>query len=453
MNSMRKTERCKGVPLEIAVGAAILVLVVTSPRLCGARAMQGPPTPAKTENFLDQGQKTQAQRDAEQQQRDREQQARDREQEMQNRMQELYDHGRGDLDEENYGDALKKFTELAQLKGPLTDAALYWKAYAENKQGKREAALSTVAELKKSYPQSRWKKDAEALEIEVRQGTGHPVSPDAANDAELVGLALQGIMNSDPQRGIALIEQKLNSSASPKEKARYLFVLAQNGSPQAQDALARIARGQSNPDVQRKAVEYLGMYGGKRSGTTLGEIYASSNDPAVKRTVIRAYLMSGDREHLLALAKGEKNDDLRREAIRTLGMVGGQAELQQLYQSETSVEAKTEILQALFLSGDSQKLSQLAQSEPNPELRRTAIRNLGLMGAKAPELQAIYSKETDRSVKEAVLEAYFLGGNASALVAIARAEKDPELKKKAVEKLSLMGSKEANDYLMELLRK
>jgi hypothetical protein len=36
---------------------------------------------------------------------------------------------------------------------------------------------------------------------------------------------------------------------------------------------------------------------------------------------------------------------------------------------------------------------------------------------------------------------------------VARTEKDPELRKKAVEKLSLMGSKEANEYLMELLQK
>ena len=55
--------------------------------------------------------------------------------------------------------------------------------------------------------------------------------------------------------------------------------------------------------------------------------------------------------------------------------------------------------------------------------------------------------------KEEVLNAYFLGGNASGLVAIAKSEKDAELKKKAVEKLALMHSKEASDYLMELLEK
>jgi HEAT repeat protein len=117
------------------------------------------------------------------------------------------------------------------------------------------------------------------------------------------------------------------------------------------------------------------------------------------------------------------------------------------------VEAKKEILQALFLSGDSQKLAQVAKEEKNPELRRAAVRNMGLMGAREPELQEIYAKETDRGVKEEVINAYFIGGNAQGLVAIARSEKDPGLKKEAVQKLSLMGSKEANEYLMELLQK
>jgi hypothetical protein len=72
---------------------------------------------------------------------------------------------------------------------------------------------------------------------------------------------------------------------------------------------------------------------------------------------------------------------------------------------------------------------------------------------KTDALQSIYAKETDRSVKEEVLNAYFISGNAKGLIAIARNEKDPELKKRAVEKLSLMNSKEGNEYLMELLNK
>lgn len=375
------------------------------------------------------------------------------EQDRLDHQQELYDDGRGFLDEGDYGDAAKKFTELAQLAGPQTDAALYWKAYADNRLGKRDEAMASIADLKKRFPQSRWKKDAEALEIEMRQSTGHPVNPDSQSDDDLKILALQGIMNNDPSKGIPALQKYLAGSANPKDKSKALFLLVQTGSPQAQEMLATIARGQSNPELQRKAVEYLGMTGGKNSGKLLGEIYSGTSDIELKRTVLRSFMMSNNTEQVLALAKSETNETLKRDAIRQLGMMGDKADLQNLYQSETSTDTKKEILQALFLCGDSARLSELALSEKNPELRQAAIRNLGLLGAKDPALQAIYAKESDRSVKEEIMEAYFLGGNASALVAVAKTEKDPELRKFAVSKLSMMNSKEGNDYLIELLQK
>jgi HEAT repeats len=468
-----RTENLQSPVAWLAVGVMLSGLLPTSAHGFNAGSGQRPGT-GEAHEFVAQDATADAQIEAEQDQRDREQEARDREEEKKQReqekiehVQELYDNGRDDLDEERYDRAIAKFTELtriyqenAQKSTPLAqasaaqaDAALYWIAFAQNKEGKRDAALATIAELKKEFPQSRWRKDAEALEIEVRQGTGQAVNPDTTNDSDLKALALQGIMNGDPQRGIPLIEKYLSGSASPKDKSKALFVLAQNGSPQSQEVLARIARGQSNPDLQRKAIEYLGMFGSAHSRDMLADIYASSNDPAMKRTVIHAYMLSGDREHILALAKGEKNDELRSAAIHNLGLTGGTNELEQLYLTESSTEAKKEILQALFLSGDSRKLAQVAQEEKDPELRREAVRCLGLQGGRQPELQSIYTKDPDRRVKEEVLNAYFIGGNASGLVAIARAEKDPELKKKAVEKLSVMGSKEANDYLMELLQK
>jgi HEAT repeat protein len=326
--------------------------------------------------------------------RERREQAREAEQERAERMQELYDEGREALDQDEFREAERSFTELVKLNGPQTDAALYWTAYAQNREGKKEAALGTITELKKRYPQSRWKKDGEALEIEVRSTTGSKANPEAQNDEDLKLLALQGLMNSNPEKAIPLVEGILNGSGSPRVKSKALFVLAQNGSPQAEEVLGKIARGQSNPDLQRKAISYLATFGGKGAGKVLAEVYTSSSDPEVKRAVIRSYIISGDRE----------------------------------------------------------QLANLANSEPNPELRKEAIRNLGVIGGQAT-LQALYSKETDRSVKEEILNAYFIGGDAKDLIAAARMEKDPELKKKAVEKLSLMGSKEANEYLMELLQK
>ena len=52
-----------------------------------------------------------------------------------------------------------------------------------------------------------------------------------------------------------------------------------------------------------------------------------------------------------------------------------------------------------------------------------------------------------------IINALFIQGNAAALVDIARKETDMNLKKQVVNQLSVMHSKEANDYLMEILAK
>jgi HEAT repeats len=412
----------------------------------------------------------QEKRDREQEQRDREQEKRDREQEKTEHVSELYDDGREDLDEDRYDRAEAKFAELAALNGPQTDAALYWKAYAENRLGKRDTALATIADLKRRFPQSRWQKDASALEIEVRQRTGQPSHPETQSDDELKMLAIQGLMNSDSERAMPLLEKVLNGTGTPKEKSKALFVIAQSGSPQARQILSRIASGESNPELQRKAVEYLGMFGGGEAKKTLAEVYAKTSDESVKHAILKSYMISGDKEDLFTAAKGEKDVSLRREAIRQLGLVHGLDELQQLYKNEMtaedapgttrfasrgSIDVKREILQAFFLAGDSNRLVQAAQNEKDPELRRAAVRNLGLINStdSAKALQAIYAKETDRDVRKEVLNAYFIQGNASGLVTIARTEKDSELKKDAVSKLALMHNKEATDYLMEILQK
>jgi len=493
MNRRMTTENLKRMAVRLGIAAALAGLLAVSPYALGTGFAQEQQAPAEAKRFLTEDQKNQAQLDKEQVQRDREEEARDREQEKKeaeqerlDHMQELYDDGREALDDDQFSTASKKFAELSRLKGPQTDAALYWLAYAENKQGNRDSALSAIAELKKSFPQSRWNKDASALEIEVRQSSGAKANPDSFGDEELKLLALQGLLNNDPDKAVPLVEKVLNGSASPAVKSKALFVLAQTGAPQAMDILGKVALGQSNPELQRKAVEYLGLFGedhdgvgggvqggvpggikggvggakhnnngGNSAAQILDEVYRSSSDPSVKRAVLKSYMLAGDKQSLFRAAKDEKNDDLKREAIRQLGLVEGESELEQLYRSENSKEVRREILQAFFLAGDAKRLVQAAEGEKDPELRRAAIKNLGLVGGDdaSNALKTIYAKESDRDVKEEVLNAYFLGGNSQALVAIAKSEKDSGLRKAAVEKLSLIGDKTSTDYMMEILQK
>jgi hypothetical protein len=68
-------------------------------------------------------------------------------------------------------------------------------------------------------------------------------------------------------------------------------------------------------------------------------------------------------------------------------------------------------------------------------------------------LSAMYAKEKDPAVRKEILRALFIQENAKALIAVARGETDPDLRVYAVRQLSLMKSKEAQDYMMEILNK
>src|SRR5271156_4538297 len=267
----------------MATGAIFLLTGMCLPPLHAAPAKLQPMQSFVEEKDADQdsGDRAQETRDREREARDRDQEKRDRAQERVEHLQEIYDSGRDALDEDRFERAEEKFGEVAKMNAGQADAALYWKAYAQNKLGKREAALATIADLKQRFPQSRWQKDAGALEIEVRQSSGQAAKPENQRDDELKMLAIQGLMNSDPERAMPLLEKVLNGTGTPREKSKALFVIAQSGSPQAKEILGRIASGESNPELQRKAVEYLGMFGGGQAKKMLAEVYAKTGDEGV----------------------------------------------------------------------------------------------------------------------------------------------------------------------------
>jgi hypothetical protein len=364
----------------------------------------------------------------------------------------LYERGQRDLERNRWDQALENFSEVASRGGSRADAALYWKAYALNKLRRRDDALSAIAELRKTYASSRWLDDAKALDVEIRQDSGKPVSPEAAGDEELKLMALSGLMSSDPERALPLLEKLLHSSQSPKVKERALFVLTQGESPRARQIVVNMAKGTTNPDLQMKAVHYLGVMGAQKE---LGEVYAAASDVEVKRAVLHGLMVAGAHDQLLAAAKGEKNPDLRRDAIHWLGTMGADPELWQMYQSEQSPELKRSIAHALFVGGKTEHLMEIARTAKEAEVRQDAIHWLGASGSQraGDALAAMYQNESDMKVKKQIIHALFIQNNGKALVEIARKENNIELKKDIVHWLSVSKSKEGTEYLLELLNK
>jgi HEAT repeat protein len=277
-----------------------------------------------------------------------------------------YERAARALDKRQWDAAAKAFGQVPRT-SPRADGALYWAAYAENKLGRRAEALGRLSELEKSFPNSRWVNDAKALAIEIRQAQGQPVKPESEDDEELKLMALNGVMRADPERAVPMLERVLTGTASPQLKERAMFVLIQSGSPKARQIVADAARGKiGNPDLQLKAIQYLGVFRTKDSLASLADI---------------------------------------------------------------------------------------AKTEKNPEMQAKAIEMLGIMGPDAaPELKAIYMANPDKRAKRAALRGLFIQNNAAAIIEIARKETDPELKREAVQQLSVMKSKEATDYMMEILK-
>ena len=307
----------------------------------------------------------------------------------------LYTAGQSALDRGQWDEALADFNRVVSNAGPRAEGALYWKAYTLNKLGRRDEARGAIADLRKTYPSSRWLDDANALDMEIQQAAGQNVSPESQPDEELKLMALNALVRTDPDRALPLLENLLKSAQTPRLKERALFVLGQTDSPRAQQMLEQVARGGGNPDLQVTAITYLGaILRRKGNSQLLYDIYTGASDVTVKRAILRALRSADDSDHLLQAVKAEKNAELRAEGIR---MLGSKAD-----------------------AGDT--------------------------------LVALWATETDQQVKSAILDALRGEQNAKALVDLARKERDAQMKRDIVRRLASMQSKEANDYLMELLK-
>lgn len=369
----------------------------------------------------------------------------------------LYADGTRAIHDNHWQEAVGLFDRVAQMRGEHAEGALYWKAYAENKEGQAANALNSCGELRQRNSHSRWLDECGALEIEIRGRSGHPVSPQAEPDEELKLLALNALMEQDQAQAIPVLQGILNGNQSEELKSRALFVLAQSNSAQAVTLIGQIAKGQSGPALQIKAIRMLAAAQGKRADDTLAGIYQQSSDAQVKRVILQSYLITGDSSKLLEAARQEKNPELVKTAVQTLGAMSAGQDLLAMYRSSSNAQTKADIINALIASGQKgvSPLSDIAQSEQDADLRRKAIRNLGVAGglSVAPVLVSTYQRNTDEETKRAAAQALFLANDAQDLVTLARSEKDMEMKKYLVQQLSLMHDQEATKYMLEILNK
>src|SRR5205807_1064728 len=138
---------------------------------------------------------------------------------------------------------------------------------------------------------------------------------------------------------------------------------------------------------------------------TLAEIYTASQDQTVKRKILQAYMETGDKEHLVTVAKSDSNADNRQDAIRYLSNMGARDEIWSLYAGEQSSDVKLKIIQSLYSDGYSDKVAELARNEKDPTLRKAAIRTLSHFRGHSDLLYNLYAPETNEQIKKEIINA------------------------------------------------
>ena len=458
------------------------------------------------------------------------------------RVEEAYAAAKDARYKEQWQQAFDLYSQVVKAGGAHVDEALYWEAYSQNKLGQRNAALKTIAQFKREYPRSQWTKDVGALEIEIRQSMGQAAAPEDEKDCDLKILAVNSLMNTDPDQAIPIIEKLLNNGGNSGQCKgeifkKALFVLSQNDSQRARDLMLQIATGKLHPELQKEAIHDIGISGNhdllvkiyqgtsnveaKKSalhGLGIGggckelltlsasekdpqlvkeaihsmgiagcrnevrDLYNKTTDPGIKRDLLHSTIVSGDTELQQKVAMSDPDPKLRAEALKDLGVSGGcsqlsgfsanekdpevvhaaikamgvggcQQQLRDLYSKATTIDMKQEILHSTIVSGDTELQEKVALSDSDPKLRMEAIKDLGISGGSSTTLTNIYQKDQNADVRSAVINALFIKGDAHSLVELARKETNPELKKELVQKMSVMGNREATEYLMEILNK
>ena len=378
----------------------------------------------------------------------------------------MFREGRDLIEAQNWQQASQKFNDfIAEFpKDRDLDAALYWFAYALQKQGKKEDAVPPLQRLIKEFPNSSWRREAEAMLVVLGRGDAIKQGLDRDN-CEIKILALQSLFEADEDRAIGFVSDvlKANPTDCPALKYAAVSLLGSHGGPRSVPMLLEIARNQSDLRLRLTAIKRLGEQESETIADELAKLYDSDHTKEIRSQILRAFAeMHSERAEvkLIEIARGGDDPELRQLAIRYLGEHHGDASLNELiriFDADRTPEIRGQILRALAERDDPRaraKLLDIARKGETPELRVEAIRRLGDQGnASIDDLLALYATESNQAIKQGLIRAYGEINDPRAvarLFEIARSTEPLELRASAIRRLGEHNDSQVTQQLISL---
>jgi HEAT repeat protein len=374
--------------------------------------------------------------------------------------------GRDLIERENWPQAAEKFSSFVSAfpKDRDVDAALYWYAYALQKQGKKEQAVAPLLRLINKFPNSSWRREGETMLVVLGRRDAVQQALDRSN-CEIKILALQSLFQANEERALSFVGDVLKSPSTdcPGLKSAAVSLLGSQGGARAIPLLLEIARSQTDIKLRLTAIKRLGEQNGDSLADDLSRLYDSDRTKEIRVQILRALAeMDSPRAEtkLVELARAGDDLSLRQVAIRSLGEKNGNAsldELIRLYDADRTLEIRTQILRALSQREDPKahaKLLDVARNGETPELRIEAIRRLGDRGgASLEDLLQLYTSETNVGIKQGLLRAFSDSNDPRALAKlyeIARSADSVDLRATAIRGLGQRNDDQTVEQLVSM---
>ncbi|HEX8088302.1 MAG TPA: HEAT repeat domain-containing protein [Blastocatellia bacterium] len=378
----------------------------------------------------------------------------------------IFREGRDLISDEQWGEAAGKFADYMKKypKGKDVDAATYWMAYALVKQEKFQEADRALSRLISEFPNSRWRDDAKALQLQLPNKQPDQDIDSYSEETRIV--ALQSLFQGNPDQGASMAADILRDPKRSKRlKETAITLIGQHQSRAGMELLMNIARNETDTKLRKTAIFWMGQGGNESALDMLKEFTTSSTDAEVGKAAVFAISQNGSpraMQMLAEMARSAASGKLREEAIFWLGQRGGPSvddELIKIFESDPDARIRKKIIFTLSQRGSGAaraKLSEIARSNADKSARMEAIFWLGQRGgdeASADELLRIYDADTDAEIRKKVIFSLSQMRNDRArqkLFDIARGSDSPSARSEAIFWIGQTGGARGADYLIQL---
>lgn len=193
-------------------------------------------------------------------------------------------------------------------------------------------------------------------------------------DVELRGEAVRMIgIGGDPEAMAGLSELYSSGDEDVRDAVLEAYVIADD-----KDAVFQLAANASDAEEFEAAVQLLGAMGAQEELRQLRESGSFSE------ILIEAFAISGDADTLRELALDDSDPAVQTRAIEALGLVGGgdvNATLMEIYRSTDSADVRESALEGLLISGHDEGVLELYKASDNIEEKRALLEVLTVMGS------------------------------------------------------------------------